>query len=203
VNWAGQQIYGKDKYGKEIPPLQAGVNIGSELGTVVGFPAFAGQFLKGVTGQQGLEQTLTQGFELPVRYAGGYVSQSDKPIVDKLAVTGKERYDLAKTLKDQSSFGKKQMERIMSEGRSALDQIIAEREQKKQPTKSEEKIKKTKTKGASVRRKKFTIKKVKMPKIKLARVKKVKIPKPKKIKKYALRISKIRRKKLSKTARLS
>lgn len=145
TNWAGQPIYGKDRYGKPMPPLQQGLNVASELGTALGVPSFLGQFARGLTGQQGLEQTLTQGFEMPVRYQGGFFTESDQPIAEALGVTGKERYDLAKLLKEQPPFSANQIQAIQSEGKDVLSQIISKREEDRKINKASSQVQKDQT----------------------------------------------------------
>lgn len=134
TNYAGQPlgISGKTKYGQQMTPAQRVAGIGGELSTLVGVPSFLQQGVRFATGSQGGEQTLTQGLELPFRYSGGFISSGDKPISQTLGYTGKEQYDLAKTLKDQAPFSKKQTAAIQVGGKGILDQYISKRASDKQ-----------------------------------------------------------------------
>jgi hypothetical protein len=62
---------GTDKYGQKIPLGQRAVNLGGEALSLTGFPNFLREGAKTATGQQGLEQGIAQGGELPLRYSQG------------------------------------------------------------------------------------------------------------------------------------
>lgn len=108
---------GTDKYGNEMPLSQRAGNITSEMASLVGVPAFTRQLYRGVSGQQGLEESLTQGLELPFRYSNTGNSNVQKQvdfIADEQGLKGKDRYDFNQQLKGQSKFSDNQLNVIKS-----------------------------------------------------------------------------------------
>lgn len=138
VDAFGNPVYGKNKYGKDIEPLQQAVNVGSQLGNAAGLPWFAQEFLKGATGQQGIEQSLTQGFEMPLRYSPTGKSTLQQQVKEISQVKGKDLYDQNQRLKGESKLSDKQFKAVKSGGMVKLDAILAKRE----TTANDNKIKK-------------------------------------------------------------
>lgn len=131
VNWKGQPVYGRDKYGQEMPVAQQLGGIASELGTFTGFPAFLREGIDYATGKQGAEQSLLQGFEFPVRYSGGAYSKTQKTIQDILknqGMQGKELYDLNKMTQGQRPLSERQTEEFKSMGLDYLKDLYTKRE---------------------------------------------------------------------------
>jgi len=97
----GNPVYGKEKYGQPMDVDKQIVNVSSQVLNAVGMPWFLQEFAKGVSGQQGLEQTLLKGFELPFRYSGGAYSNTQKSVMQAVGgnLSGKEKYDITKDLK--------------------------------------------------------------------------------------------------------
>lgn len=106
-NWAGQPIgyRGKDQYGREMPADIRLKSIASEWLTPLGVPSFVQGTINYGLGKQGLEQTILQGMELPVRYAGGPKSKTQKEVADMIKLrggSGEDIYNVSKGLAGES-----------------------------------------------------------------------------------------------------
>jgi len=138
VNWKGQPIYGKDKYGNEMPAAQQVGGVASEIGNIVGFPSFLREGIDYATGKQGPEQAILQGLEFPFRYSGGAYSKTQKNIAGITNLQGKELYDLNKKTLGESPLSENQLEKVKLYGESYLDTIYQSRELNKKQTALEE-----------------------------------------------------------------
>lgn len=130
TNYKGQAIYGRDKYGNDIPPMQAAGGIGTEAGGLVGFPSFAGNAIDYATGKQGGEQALTQGLELPFRYQGPGNSGAQKQV--GAGLSGQALYDAKKAVAGQSKFSPNQMQYIQQGGQGAVNDLLQLRQNRQQ-----------------------------------------------------------------------
>ena len=109
-DYNGRPLAGKDKFGNEIPLLEGLTNQGAEVIGGLGLPSFARNAANVVTGKQGLEQGLSQGFELPFRYSGGAYSNAQKQAISTLdGASGKEKYDMYQLLKGQDALTENQL----------------------------------------------------------------------------------------------
>lgn len=113
IDYKGQKIYGQDKYGNPIEPLQAVGGITSEVAGLTGFPSFAKNLVDSATGKQGIEQGITQALELPFRYTNTGKSALSKQVAPLANLKGKELYDLNASLKGESKLSDNQMEDAM------------------------------------------------------------------------------------------
>lgn len=141
VNWKGQPVYGKDKYGNQMTAAQQIGGVASELGTLVGFPSFLREGIDYATGKQELEPALTQGLELPFRYSGGAYSTSQKqlrPIAEQQGLSGEDKYNLYKKLQGQSKFSDKQMGVIQEGG---LQDVLDKRQETALDNKAKKQLK--------------------------------------------------------------
>jgi len=116
----------KDKYGNEIPTSTRAVNIAGEVASLVGVPSFIREGIKTASGQQGLEQGIVQGSELPFRYSGGARSKSQKTVEGVAQAEGKKGKDLYELNKKTNgvTLSKNQSELIRQGGTSMLDPIL-------------------------------------------------------------------------------
>lgn len=142
TDYRGQAIgyRGTDKWGNEMPLKDRAVNIGSEAMSLVGFPSFLKQFGSSATGQQGIEQGLTQGFELPFRYSNtgnSALQKQTKFLADEQGLKGKELYDFNQTLQGQKKLGENQFNAVKQGGIGTLNNILTARKS----TKSDDEIK--------------------------------------------------------------
>lgn len=122
---------GKDKYGNDMSLKDRAVGVGSEVASLIGVPSFSREFLKIGTGEQGVEQGLAQGFELPVRYSGGATSavqKQVKPIAQREGQQGKQLYDTYNSLKGQSKFSDNQKAYIDEAGTQGVKDLLQSRE---------------------------------------------------------------------------
>lgn len=111
TDYLGKPISGKDRFGQPIPFTQGVVGQGEEVLGAIGFPSFLKNAADVAVGKQGLEQGLTQGFELPFRYSGGAYSNAQKQAGQYLdGASGKEKYDMYKLLQGQDSLSPNQMD---------------------------------------------------------------------------------------------
>jgi hypothetical protein len=116
---------GKDQYGNDMPLGQRAGSIAGEAAQLVGFPAFAKQAIDTGTGKQGVEQGLTQGFELPFRYLGGAYSKSQQAVAGvgkSEGLKGKDLYDLNKSTQGLT-LTKNQQELVRQGGTKLLPDI--------------------------------------------------------------------------------
>lgn len=118
---------GTDKYGNPMPVEQRVGNITSEMASLVGVPAFTRQLYRGVSGQQGLEQSLTQGAELPFRYQSGGNSKTQKFVGEVSGAKGQELFDIKKKFQGESPFSENQKAMINQGGMPALDAVMNQR----------------------------------------------------------------------------
>ncbi len=101
-DYRGRPILGKDKYGNEIPAGQQASNLFSELSNATGIPSQVTTGIDYLSGRNGLEQSLTQLAELPVRYSGGAYSTSSQKKLDTYKSAGLEGEDLYKAMNPKS-----------------------------------------------------------------------------------------------------
>lgn len=131
VDYRGNPIYGKTKYGQDMPFLSSAANLGGEAISGLGFPAFAKQALQTGSGQQGLEQGLLQGFELPVRYSGGAYSNSQKTakgVAQAGGASGEDLYKINKAMQG-ITLSKNQEALLQQEGIGILPDILQLKDQ--------------------------------------------------------------------------
>lgn len=124
-DYKGQAIYGKDKYGNELAPIQSAGGIGGEALGLVGFPSFAKNLIDIGTGKQGLEQGLTQAVELPLRYTNigkSNLARQVEPIRGNLS--GQELYDFNKSLQGQDKLSDNQFSYASSKGIDGVNEIL-------------------------------------------------------------------------------
>lgn len=132
TDYRGNPIYGKDKYGNPIDPGQAAAGIAGEASNLAGVPSFLKQGLDTATGKQGVEQGLTQAFELPVRYTGGAYSKGQKSVqgVAKAGgLKGKELYDINQQTKGVT-FSPNQLDLLEEGGIQLLPDILQGKQQR-------------------------------------------------------------------------
>lgn len=142
TDYRGQAIgyRGKDKYGNEIPAGQRAGSIAGEAATFVGLPSFMKQGLDTLSGKQGVEQGVTQAFELPVRYQGGAYSKSQKTVQgvgQAGGLKGKELYDLNKKMQG-ITLSKNQSETLRQGGINSLQNILDTKVSNSQKKQAEE-----------------------------------------------------------------
>lgn len=128
VDYRGQAIgwRGKDKYGNEIPLDQRAVNIGTEVASLIGVPSFLKQAIKTAKGDQGLEEGVTQAFELPFRYSGGAFSKGAKSvegIAKAGGLKGEDLYNVNEKTRGVT-FSENQLEMLRQAGIDALDPLL-------------------------------------------------------------------------------
>lgn len=131
TDYQGHSIYGKDKYGNDMTPLQSAGGIGGQLSQGIGVPSFSKNALDVATGRQGMEQGVLQGLELPVRYTGGATSAIAKqiqPVAQGEGQSGKQLFDTYQSLKGQSKFSPNQMQYVSGEGTKGVQQLLQERQ---------------------------------------------------------------------------
>lgn len=146
TDYRGQSIgySGTDKFGNEIPLGERASNIGSEALSLIGLPSFSKQFYKSATGQQGWEQGLTQGFELPFRYSNTGNSNLQKQVANLAeGKTGKELYDFNQSLVGQNKLTDNQLALVQQQGQGALSEIISNRVKNSDAEKVKESVKET------------------------------------------------------------
>lgn len=131
VDYRGNPIAGKTKYGDQMPFVQSAANLGGEAISGLGFPAFAKQALQTGTGQQGLEQGVLQGFELPFRYSGGAYSKSQKTakgIGQAGGASGEDLYKINEAMRGVT-LSKNQEALLQQEGIKILPDILQLKDQ--------------------------------------------------------------------------
>lgn len=138
---------GTDKFGNPMDPGKRAVNIGTEALSFIGLPSFVKQAGSTLTGQQGIEEGVVQGFELPFRYSNTGNSNIQKQ-VDFISdeMSGKEKYDFNQSLKGQNKFSENQLAMITNGGRGArqmVDQIIAGRKSQSEEDKIKDQLRET------------------------------------------------------------
>ncbi len=125
-DYTQKPIYGKDKFGNAIPPLQGLGGVAGELATGVGLPSFIKQGIDTATGKQGVEQGVLQALELPVRYSGGAYSKSQQTVAGigkAQGLQGKDLYNLNKKTQGLS-LTQNQSELLRQGGLPMLDPIM-------------------------------------------------------------------------------
>ena len=133
VDYRGTPLYGKDRYGNEIPFPISALNVGAEAAKSVGVPSFIQQGIKTASGQQGLEQGILQGFELPFRYSGGAYSKSQKTatgVAKAGGLEGEDLYNVNQAMRGVS-LSKNQAELLRQGGIGILPDILQLKEQNK------------------------------------------------------------------------
>lgn len=120
---------GTDKFGNEMPLEQRATNIGGEIASLVGVPSFLRQFTNSASGQQGWEQGLTQGFELPVRYQNPGNSKTQKFVGGVSKLEGEKLFKLKKRFQGESPFSENQQSLIEQGGLPTLENVMEVRQQ--------------------------------------------------------------------------
>lgn len=119
---------GTDKWGNEMPLKDRAVNIGSEALSLIGMPNIVRQVAMSATGQQGWEEGLAQGFEMPVRYSNSGNSNVSKQLAPMTGFKGKELYEFNQSLKGQNKFTDKQMATVNEAGTvQGVNQVLQTR----------------------------------------------------------------------------
>lgn len=109
TDYKGQAIYGQDKYGNKMTPLQSAEGVGAQVIGAAGLPSFIQNAGDVATGKQGVEEGLTQGLELPFRYSNLGHSNIAQQLDPSVNLQGKDLYDFNKQLQGQSKFSDNQM----------------------------------------------------------------------------------------------
>lgn len=130
-NYYGQPLWGKDKYGNQIPLSQQISGTASELSNVLGIPNQIGVGLNLATGAISPEEALVQGVEGPLRYYGGpsqYESSKKKYETYKSAgLQGEELYSAMEYKpKDEGNFITKLFNKQKSGDTIPTDPILKE-----------------------------------------------------------------------------
>ena len=138
TDYKGQAIYGRDKYGNQLTPMQSATGVGGEVIGAVGFPSFAKNLIDVGSGKQGAEQGILQALEMPVRYQSPGNSKTQNFVGSVANVKGKELYDIKKRFQGESPFSENQKTMINQGGMPVLDQIMQSRGQDRMMKKAEE-----------------------------------------------------------------
>jgi len=129
VNYRGQAIYGKTKYGEPMSFKESIGGLTSELSRALPIPPQVGATIEKATGRINNEEFLSRLIEAPTRYSGGLYSNTQKDIQAITGAKGKQLYEQNKELRGQS-FGKNQLAAIKQSDNptQTYQQILANRE---------------------------------------------------------------------------
>jgi hypothetical protein len=132
VDYRGQPIYGRDKYGQEMGLVKSIGGIAGEISRL-GTPPMVKAGIDRATGRTGNEEFLAQSTEAPIRYQGGAYSKLQQeldPVAKGEGLEGKELYDFRQSIRGQT-FGKNQKEWIKKQGLQGVMDVLSVKEQNK------------------------------------------------------------------------